>query len=76
MDRNGSQPGRFALQTAAMAGHENPSGMNAVLVVFLILSIGSGHDTPPVFSVEPRSSIIGFVAILWRSFENIFSAHI
>jgi hypothetical protein len=40
--------------------------MNAVLVVFLILSIGSGHDTPPVFSVEPRSSIIGFVAILWR----------
>jgi hypothetical protein len=44
MDRNGSQPGRFASQTAAAAGHENPSGMNAVLVVFLILSIGSGHD--------------------------------
>jgi hypothetical protein len=44
MDRNGSQPGRFAALTAAAAGHENPSGMNAVLVVFLILSIGSGHD--------------------------------
>jgi hypothetical protein len=76
MDRNGSQPGHFASQASAAAGHENPSGMNAVLVVFLILSIGSGHYTPPVFSVEPRSSIIGFAGILWRSFENIFSAHI
>ncbi|MBS1921759.1 MAG: hypothetical protein JST17_16050, partial [Bacteroidetes bacterium] len=41
MDRNGSQPGRFATQASAMACHENPSGMNAVLEVFLILSIGS-----------------------------------
>jgi hypothetical protein len=31
---------------------------------FLILSIGSGHDTPRTFTFEPRSAIIGFGAIL------------
>ena len=31
---------------------------------FLILSNGSGHDTPETFTFEPRSSNIGFGAIL------------
>jgi hypothetical protein len=40
-----------------------------------MLSIGSGDDTSCTFSFEPLSALAWFVAILWQSLENIFSAH-